>query len=168
MSWLRSRFTDCNKANQTAFKWRKKGEWFWGTSSSICHTRVLVLGQDQPSLALPFYSYITLGKLLLSATQLLIYNIRTKIHHRMDRIKLDNIGRASGTQQIILTPPFFKKFSIYFFTVLGLHCCTGFSLVVVSRGYSLVVVLGLLIAMDSPLAQSMGCLGTWASVSCSS
>ena len=34
-----------------------------------------------------------------------------------------------------------------FLTVLGLHCCMGFSLVVKRRGYSLVVVRGLLIAV---------------------
>ena len=33
--------------------------------------------------------------------------------------------------------------------VLGLHCCAGFSLVVESGGYSLVVVLGFLIAVIS-------------------
>ena len=33
--------------------------------------------------------------------------------------------------------------------VLGLYCCMGFSLVAVSRGYSLVAVHGLLIAVAS-------------------
>ena len=36
---------------------------------------------------------------------------------------------------------------IYFLGVLGLHCCTGFSLVLVSGNYSLVVVSRLLIAV---------------------
>ena len=41
--------------------------------------------------------------------------------------------------------------------MLGLHCCVGFSLVVVSGGYSLVAVVGLLIAVTSlPAAQALG------------
>ena len=35
-------------------------------------------------------------------------------------------------------------FTYLFMAVLGLHCCAGFSLVVESRGYSLVAVCGLL------------------------
>ena len=38
---------------------------------------------------------------------------------------------------------------ISFWAGLGLHCCAGFSLVAASRGYSLVVVRGLLIAVGS-------------------
>ena len=37
--------------------------------------------------------------------------------------------------------------------MLGFHCCTGFSLVALSGGYSLVVVLGLLTAVASPVAE---------------
>ena len=37
--------------------------------------------------------------------------------------------------------------------MLGVHCCTGFFLVVVSRGYSLVVVQGLLIAVASLVVE---------------
>ena len=37
--------------------------------------------------------------------------------------------------------------------LLGLHCCLGFSLVVESRGYSLVVVHGLLIAVTSVVLE---------------
>ena len=44
-----------------------------------------------------------------------------------------------------------------FLAVLGLHCCVGFSLVVTSRGYSLVVVHRLLIVEPA-------CWGAWASV----
>ena len=40
-------------------------------------------------------------------------------------------------------------FLIYFLSVLGLHCCMDFSLVVASRGYSLVVRPGFLIAVAS-------------------
>ena len=47
--------------------------------------------------------------------------------------------------------------------VLGLHCCTGFSLVVVSRGYTLVAVSRLLIAVASLVAEHE-LSGTWASV----
>ena len=38
-------------------------------------------------------------------------------------------------------------FMYLFVAVLGLHCCTGFSLVVESEGYSLVVACRLLIAV---------------------
>ena len=48
----------------------------------------------------------------------------------------------------MLTVDFFcylkKNNLIYLLTVLGLRCCSGFSLVAVSRGYSLVAVHGLL------------------------
>ena len=44
---------------------------------------------------------------------------------------------------------FLYKFIYLFLTVPGLRCCTGFSLVAVSGGYSLVAVLELLIAMAS-------------------
>ena len=40
-----------------------------------------------------------------------------------------------------------------FLSVLGLHCCTGFSLVEASGGYSLVVVCRLLIVVASPVAN---------------
>ena len=46
--------------------------------------------------------------------------------------------------------------------VLGLRCCTGFSLVSVNRGYYLVVMLGLLTAVASP-AMEHGLLGAQAS-----
>ena len=52
------------------------------------------------------------------------------------------------------------------FFPLGLYClccCVGFSLVVASRGYSLVAILGLLIAVAS-LVVEYGGEGTWASV----
>ena len=45
-----------------------------------------------------------------------------------------------------------------FLAVLGLHCCVGFSLVVVSRGYSLVEVHWLLIT-TAPLAVEHGLQG---------
>ena len=53
---------------------------------------------------------------------------------------------------------FFKNYfilSIYylFLTVLGLHCGPGFCLVAASEGYSLVAVLGLLIAVASLVAE---------------
>ena len=46
-----------------------------------------------------------------------------------------------------------KKFMYLFLSVLGLHCCTGFSLVEASGGYSLVVVCRLLIVVASPVAN---------------
>ena len=42
---------------------------------------------------------------------------------------------------------------IYLLAVLGLHCCTGFSLAVASRGYSLVAMSELLIAVASLVAK---------------
>ena len=51
---------------------------------------------------------------------------------------------------------YFKKkivlFIYLFLTVLGLHCCVGFSLVAVSGGYSLVAAHGLLTAVASFVA----------------
>ena len=43
--------------------------------------------------------------------------------------------------------------------MLGLHCCTSFSLVMVSRGCSLVAVLGLLTAVASLVAKHRQALG---------
>ena len=52
---------------------------------------------------------------------------------------------------------FFKFiFESIYLAVLGLHCCSGFSLVVASRGYSLVAVLGLLIVVASLITEH-GC-----------
>ena len=49
---------------------------------------------------------------------------------------------------------FFKDDFIYLFlSVLDLHCCLSFSLAVVSGGYFLVAVRGLLIAVASPDAE---------------
>ena len=50
-----------------------------------------------------------------------------------------------------------------FFTVVGLCCCLGFSLVGTSRGYSLVAVLSLLITVASPVME-YGLSGMRASV----
>ena len=59
---------------------------------------------------------------------------------------------------------FFKFIShlFYFLALLGLHCCVAFSLVVVSRGSSLVSVRELLIAVASLVAQHR-LQGAWAS-----
>ena len=48
-----------------------------------------------------------------------------------------------------------------FLAVLGLHCCVGFSLDVISRDYSLVAVSGPLIAVASLIGEC-GLWGTWA------
>ena len=45
--------------------------------------------------------------------------------------------------------------SIYLLAVLGLRCCAGFSLVADGRGYSLVVVRGLLIVVVSFVADGL-------------
>ena len=41
----------------------------------------------------------------------------------------------------------------YLLTVLYLHCCADFSLVAASRGYSIIAVLRLLIAVASPVGE---------------
>ena len=56
---------------------------------------------------------------------------------------------------------FLKQIMFLFLAVLGLRCCTGFSLVVVSRGYSLIATHGLLIAVVS-LAAEHQLYDTWA------
>ena len=48
---------------------------------------------------------------------------------------------------------FEKGFIYWFMAALGLHCCSGFSLVAASRGYSLVGVPGLLIVVASLVAE---------------
>ena len=50
---------------------------------------------------------------------------------------------------------------VFFLAVLGLGCCYGFSLVVESRGFSLVAVLRLLIVV-APLVAEHGLWGTQA------
>ena len=40
-----------------------------------------------------------------------------------------------------------------YLAVLGLHCCEGFSLVVASRGYSMIVVPELLIVLASLIVE---------------
>ena len=67
------------------------------------------------------------------------------------------------TVLIMLFICFIWKFISLFFTVMGLHCCEGFSLVAVRRGYSLVVLCGILIAGAS-LVVEHGLYSRWASV----
>ena len=50
-------------------------------------------------------------------------------------------------------------FVYLFLAVLGLRCCTGFSLLAASGGYSLVAMRSLLIAVASLVAEVLGCLG---------
>ena len=57
----------------------------------------------------------------------------------------------SGSFLLFLFPATF--FFFFFLDVLGLHHSAGFSLVAVSRGYSLVVLQGLLIEVASPVAE---------------
>ena len=61
----------------------------------------------------------------------------------LDRVKM----LASQTSHLL------KKFSNLFLAVLDLRCCEGFSLVVASRGYFLVVVCRFLIAGASLVAE---------------
>ena len=48
---------------------------------------------------------------------------------------------------------FFNNLINLFLAVLGLHCCSGFSLVSASKGYSLVAVYRFLTAVVSPVAE---------------
>jgi len=66
--------------------------------------------------------------------------------------------------EMVIVMVFFKSNlkTLFILAVLGLHCCAGFPLVVVSRGYSLVAELGLLIAVAS-LVAGHGLLGMQAS-----
>ena len=66
--------------------------------------------------------------------------------------------------EMVIVMVFFKNNlkTLFILAVLGLHCCAGFPLVVVSRGYSLVAELGLLIAVAS-LVAGRGLLGMQAS-----
>ena len=48
---------------------------------------------------------------------------------------------------------YFSYLFTCFLAVQGLRCCTGFSLVVANRGYSLFVVLSLLVAVASLAAD---------------
>ena len=48
---------------------------------------------------------------------------------------------------------FLNSLVYLFLAVLGFRCCVGFSLIVASGGYSLVVVLRLLIAMVSLVGE---------------
>ena len=45
-----------------------------------------------------------------------------------------------------------------FLTLLSLHCCAGFSLVAVNRGYSLVEGRWFLIEVASPVVLALGCV----------
>ena len=56
------------------------------------------------------------------------------------------------TELLVLLYYFFLE-SCLFSVVLGLRCCSGFSLVAVSRGYSLVAMLRLLTAIASLVAE---------------
>ena len=61
------------------------------------------------------------------------------------------LSHASRTLQDINTPDILPLFFFNFW--LDLHCCAGFSLVASSRGYSVVMVCRLLIAVASLVAE---------------
>ena len=67
----------------------------------------------------------------------------------------------SRTSRVTLKCFYVIIFICLLLAVLGLHCCTGFSLVAASRGYSLVAVRGLLIAAAS-LVVEHGLWSVWA------
>ena len=55
--------------------------------------------------------------------------------------------------KIVENFPFFNNFMYLFLAVLGLHCCMGFSTVLGSGVSFLVVLLGLLTVVASPVAE---------------
>ena len=57
-----------------------------------------------------------------------------------------------------------KPKEFFFLSLLGLRCCWGFSLVLVSRDHSLVAVWGLLIAVAALVAEHR-VWGAWVAVS---
>ena len=70
---------------------------------------------------------------------------------------------TKGEREVVGITYFY--FCIYLFlAALDLHCILGFSLVVENRGYSLVVVCWLLIAVASLVAEHELCMGAWSSV----
>ena len=70
-------------------------------------------------------------------------------------LSLPSHGRLPSVCVCLLTrPPFLFTLFMYLFLALsGSHCCTGLSLVVASRGYSLVAVRGLLLGVASLVAE---------------
>ena len=62
-------------------------------------------------------------------------------------------ARERGSWAYRHTIRFIILFIYLLLAVLGLHCCEGFSLVVVSGDYSLVSVHELLIAVASPVVE---------------
>lgn len=71
----------------------------------------------------------------------------------LNSISISAIMRCSSSS-------FFLLLIYFFMAVLGLHCCTGFSLVAVRGGYFVVAVLGLLMSVAPDReAQVLGCMG---------
>ena len=56
---------------------------------------------------------------------------------------------------IITCISFASNLDLFILAMLGLHCCKGFSLVAESRGYSLLAVLRLLIAVASLVERGL-------------
>ena len=77
--------------------------------------------------------------------------------------------KLGGGDSLKLDPDIFRKLQTDFIKIflkilfLGLCCCAGFSLVVESRGYSLVVVRGLLIVVASLVVEHR-LYGAWPSI----
>ena len=76
--------------------------------------------------------------------------------HFMCSIKAPHVTtghHSSSSSFFFLLVSLLSYLFILFLTVLGLHCCSGFSLVVVSRAYSLVAVHGFPTAVASLVAE---------------
>ena len=82
------------------------------------------------------------------------HRVHMVVSVRASLLFLDKFVSGCMFSILLVCIHFFKNFIYFLFSVvLGLCCCTGFSLVAVSRGYSLAVVLRLLIAVASLVAE---------------
>ena len=76
-------------------------------------------------------------------------------HHLLLFYTFGNRQKSFFFSPLFFSVLFLKNFLNLFLTVLSLCCCTGFSLVALSRGYSLVAVHRLLIAVASLVVEHM-------------
>ena len=79
------------------------------------------------------------------------------VHHQfleLAQTHVHLVGDAKQSRNCLRNAIFnFLKIIVFIYFCLFLHCCEGFSLVAASRGYSVVVVCGLLISVASLVAK---------------
>ena len=92
------------------------------------------------------------------------HRVHMVVSVRASLLFLDKFVSGCMFSILLVCIHFFKNFIYFLFSVvLGLCCCTGFSLAAVNWGYSLVEVHRLLIAVASPIDEQ-GLCGALASV----